>query len=89
MAKSGSLFATVSANGQITLPEHTPAAPVERGTRFLAEKIAEGVLLTAAPLSLRRGPTRYSDVACEGEPRTQDEMEAGVLAEARRRHARR
>ena len=57
--------------------------------RLIVEETAEGVLLKPAPAF---APTRPDDVfgilPYKGEPKTLEEMEAGVLAEARRRHAR-
>jgi AbrB family looped-hinge helix DNA binding protein len=81
---------TVSTKGQVILPK----AVRERlrwspGTRLLIEETPEGVVLKPAPLF---APTRLEDVlgcaAYRGPPKTVEEMEAGVLAEARRRHAR-
>ena len=81
---------TVSTKGQVILPK----AVRERlqwnpGTRLLIEETPEGVVLKPAPLF---APTRLEDVAgslaYEGPSKTLEEMDAGVLAEARRRHAR-
>ncbi len=89
MANAGKLTTTVSTKGQIILP-----SAIRRrrewgaGTRLLVEETAEGVLLKPAPAF---APTQPDDVfgmlPHKGAPRTLDEMEAGVLAEARRRHA--
>jgi len=80
---------TVSTKGQVILPK----AIRERrhwgpGTRLVVEDTPDGVLLRAAPVF---APTRPEDVAgmlaYDGPPKTLEEMEAGITAEARRRHA--
>jgi AbrB family looped-hinge helix DNA binding protein len=90
MASSERLTTTVSTKGQVILPKsireqrHWAA-----GTRLVVESTAEGVLLKAAPSF---APTRPEDVfGClryDGPPKTLEEMEAGIAAEAKRRHAR-
>ena len=56
------------------------------GTRFIVEDTADGVLLKAAPVF---EPTRSDEVfgslKVSGPPKTLAEMDAGILAEARRR----
>jgi AbrB family looped-hinge helix DNA binding protein len=84
------LTTTVSTKGQVILPKairdrrHWPA-----GTRLLVEETSEGVLLKSAPAF---APTRPEDVrgmlAYKGKPKTIEEMDAGIEAEVRRRHAR-
>ncbi len=84
------LTTTVSTKGQVILPKairdsrHWPA-----GTRLLVEETPEGVLLKSAPAF---APTRPEDVrgmlAYKGKPKTIEEMDAGIEAEVRRRHAR-
>jgi AbrB family looped-hinge helix DNA binding protein len=90
MATGKSLTTTVSTKGQVILPKairrqrHWTA-----GTRLVVEDTRDGVLLTMAPLF---APTRPEDVfgllPSAGPPKTLEEMEAGIAAEARRRHAR-
>ncbi len=80
----------VSTKGQVILPKsirerrHWGA-----GTRLVVEETDDGVLLRAAPTF---PPTRPEDVfAClqyTGAPKTLEEMDAGILAEAKRRYAR-
>jgi AbrB family looped-hinge helix DNA binding protein len=81
---------TLSTKGQIVLPK----AVRERrnwaaGTRLVVEETPEGVLLKPAPLFPRTtldevvGSLKY-----DGPTRTIEEMNAAVLAEAKRRHAR-
>lgn len=81
---------TISTKGQVILPK----AIRERhkwgaGTRLVVEETPEGVLLKPAPLFK---PTRHEDVAgmlaYKGPPKTIEEMDSGIAAEVRRRHAR-
>jgi AbrB family looped-hinge helix DNA binding protein len=90
MAIADRLTTTVSTKGQVILPKsireqrHWPP-----GTRLEVEDTPDGVLLRAAPVF---APTRPEDVfallAYDGEPKTLEEMDAGIAAEARRRHDR-
>lgn len=80
----------VSTKGQVILPK---AIRQKRhwnaGTQLIVEDTIEGVLLKAAPVFV---PTKPHEVfAClphRGRPKTVKEMEAGIAAEAKRRHAR-
>ncbi|CAH2394929.1 hypothetical protein MES4922_110316 [Mesorhizobium ventifaucium] len=59
------------------------------GTRLLVEDTPEGVLLRSAPaLAATRFEDVFASLPHSGRPKTLEEMDAGVLAEARRRHAR-
>jgi AbrB family looped-hinge helix DNA binding protein len=89
MPNSEKLATRLSSKGQVILPK----ALRERlrwgpGTRLTAEAAEGGVLLRAAPSF---PPTRPEDVfGClgySGPPKTIEEMDAGILAEAKRRHA--
>jgi AbrB family looped-hinge helix DNA binding protein len=90
MANQTTHTTRVSTKGQVILPKavrdsrHWPA-----GTRLVVVETKDGVLLKAAPIF---PPTRHEDVAgClqyDGPPKTLEDMEAGIAAEARRRHAR-
>jgi AbrB family looped-hinge helix DNA binding protein len=81
---------TVSTKGQVILPK-----PIRErrqwgaGTRLVVEETPEGVLLKAAPLF---PPVRHEDVAgmlaYSGPAKTIEEMDAGIEAEVKRRHAR-
>jgi AbrB family looped-hinge helix DNA binding protein len=80
----------LSTKGQVILPKWIrQRRHWEAGTRLVVEETADGVLLKSAPLFK---PTRPEDVfGClkySGKPKTLEEMDAGVLAEARRRYAR-
>lgn len=90
MATDEKLMTTVSTKGQVILPK---SIRKHRhwgvGTKLVVEETDEGVLLKQAPLF---APTCPEDVfAClryTGKPKTLEEMDAAVAAEARRRHAR-
>jgi AbrB family looped-hinge helix DNA binding protein len=88
MPSSEKLEARVSTKGQVILPK----ALRERlrwgpGTRLTMEPVKDGVLLRAAPLF---AATRPEDVfGClghSGPAHTVEEMNAAVLAEAKRRN---
>jgi len=86
-----SFTTTVSTNGQVILPKaildqlHWGA-----GTRLVVEHTAEGVLLK--PMTAAFAPTRPEDVfgclAYKGQPKSVEQMDAGIAAEAKRHHAR-
>ena len=83
------LTTTVSTKGQVILPKAIRRAlRWEAGMRLVVENTLEGVLLKPMPVFVE---TRTEDVfgrlACNGAPKSLAEMEAGVLAEAKRRHA--
>ncbi|QYU70681.1 AbrB/MazE/SpoVT family DNA-binding domain-containing protein [Leptolyngbya sp. 15MV] len=90
MATAGKLTTVVSTKGQVILPS---AIRLKRawgaGTRLTVQDTPDGVLLSAAPAF---APTRPEEVfgllAQHGRPKTLEEMDAGVLAEAKRRHDR-
>jgi AbrB family looped-hinge helix DNA binding protein len=90
MSSANKITTTLSTKGQVIVPKAIrQRRRWEPGTRLLVEDTAEGVLLKAAPLF---APTRPKDVfGClghAGPPKTLAEMEAGIAAEVRRRHAR-
>ncbi|MBW8910046.1 AbrB/MazE/SpoVT family DNA-binding domain-containing protein [Mesorhizobium sp. RCC_202] len=90
MATTEKLITTVSTKGQVILPSAIrKRKDWGAGTRLQVEDTPEGVLLKLAPAF---APTRPQDVfgvlPHTGKPKTLEEMDAGVLAEARRRHAR-
>ena len=89
MPMSERVTITVSTKGRIMLPKVIRRAlRWEAGRRLIVENTPEGVLLRPEPAF---GETRPEDVfgslVCNGEPRSLAEMDAGVLAEAKRRHA--
>lgn len=90
MASAGKLTTTVSTKGQVILPS---AIRQRRewgaGTRLVVEDTPEGVLLKPAPTFAETRPEDvFGVLPWKGEPKTLEEMDAGVLAEAKRRHAR-
>lgn len=81
---------TVSTKGQVILPKAIrDQLKWPPGTQLTVEATDAGVLLKEAPVLT---PTKPEDVfgmlKYKGKPKTLKEMDAGVLAEARRRHAR-
>ncbi len=90
MATPEKTTTTVSTKGQVILPH---AIRRKRhwgpGTKLIVEDTPEGVLLKAASLF---PPTKIDDVfGClkyEGPAKTIEEMDAGIEAEVRERHAR-
>ena len=79
--------AIVSARGRVALP-----GPVRRarrwepGTRLVVENTPEGVLLKPAPAFAETKPEDvFGSVAWDGPPVSLEDMEAGVLEEAKRR----
>ncbi len=83
------LTTTVSTKGQVVLPSAVRRtlgwAP---GTRLGVVTTPGGVLLKLAPgFPETRSNDVFGRLACSGPPRSLSEMEAGVVAEAKRRHA--
>jgi AbrB family looped-hinge helix DNA binding protein len=84
------LTTTVSTKGQVILPKairqrrQWPA-----GTRLEVEDTPDGVLLRQARLFAATRPNDvFASLPHKGGPKTLAEMDAGIVAEARRRHAR-
>ena len=91
MPDSELLTTTMATGGRVTLP-----SPIRRalgwkaGTRLIVEQTAEGAVLKPAPVFARTRPEQVTGcLAWEGAPKSLAEMEAGVLAEARRRNRQR
>ena len=84
------LTTTVSTKGQVILPKAIRRAlRWVAGTRLVVENTSEGVLLKPAPLfSETRPEDVFGSLAYDGPPKSLQEMRAGVLTEAKRRHAR-
>ena len=80
----------VSTKGQVILPK-----PIrdrrhwDAGTRLVVEETAEGVLLRSAGLfdETKSGDV-FGSLRAKGAPKSIEDMNAGVLAEAKRRHDR-
>lgn len=78
---------TVSTKGQVILPKQIrDRRRWPPGTRLIVEDTPDGVLLRPAPLFHAARPAEvYGSLRVSGEPKTLEEMEEGILAEARRR----
>lgn len=90
MAQSDPLITIVSTKGQVILPKAIrKRRDWDAGTRLIVEETSDGVLLKPAPAF---APTRPENVfgmlPFSGVPKSLEDMEAGVLVEARRRHDR-
>ena len=90
MAGADKLTTTVSTKGQVILPSAIRQRREWRaGTRLTVEDTPEGVLLKPAPAFAETRPEDvFGVLAHRGKPKTLEEMDASVLAEARRRHDR-
>jgi len=90
MPEISRLTTTVSTRGQVILPKSIRRARQwGAGTRLVVENGPEGVLLKAVPhFSETRPEEVFGCLSHEGEAKSVAEMEEGVMAEARRRHAR-
>ena len=90
MQTSETLTTTVSTKGQVILPKAIrQALRWEAGMRLTIESTPDGVLLKPIPVFPEtRSKDVYGRLASNAAPKSLTEMEAGVLAEARRRHAR-
>ncbi len=84
------LTTTISTKGQVILPKAIrEQLHWDAGTRLAVEHTNEGVLLKS--LTTTFAPTRLEDVAGSlsytGQPKSVEQMDAGIVAETRRRHA--
>ncbi len=90
MASPEPLTTMVSTKGQVILPkairEQLHWIP---GTRLAVEHTADGVLLKAAPnFPVTRPEDVFASLPHAGPPKSLAEMDAGIVAEAKRIHAR-
>lgn len=90
MADTDKLTTVVSTKGQVILPSVIRRSrDWKAGTRLTVEETSEGVLLKPAPAFAATRPEEVFGVLnYRGKPKTLEEMDASVLAEARRRHDR-
>jgi AbrB family looped-hinge helix DNA binding protein len=90
MASAPKLTIRLSTKGQVILPKSIrQRRHWDAGTRLVVEDTAKGVLLKAAPIFEPTRPDEvYGSLKVSGPPKTFEEMDAGVLAEAKRRHGR-
>ena len=89
MSARQQLTTTLSSRGQVVLPKAVrQALRWKPGMRLVVESTPEGVLLKPEPVfPVTRPAEVFGCLAFSGAPKTLEEMEAGVLAEAKRRHA--
>ena len=90
MAHADDLTTTVSTKGQVILPKAIrQRRDWPAGTRLIVEDTPDGVLLRQAPaFAVTDAANVFGMLPANGRPKTLEEMDAAVLAEARRRHAR-
>ncbi len=84
------LTVRLSTKGQLILPKAIrQRLRWNAGTRLIVEDTGDGVVLKPAPIFDPASPDEvFGSLKVSGGPKTLEEMDAGVLAEARRRHAR-
>lgn len=89
MADSDQFTTTVSTRGQVVLPhEIRRSLGWQAGTRLSVEKTPDGVLLKPIPaFAETRARDVFGCLSFVGTPKSPADMDAGVLKEARRRHA--
>ena len=90
MPAPAQLTTTVSTKGQVILPKPIRRARGwEAGTRLVVANTLDGVLLKPVPAFAETRPEDvFGCLVTRGAPKSLAEMDAGILAEARRRHAR-
>jgi len=90
MPSAQKLTVRLSTKGQVILPKSIrQLRGWDAGTRLVVEDTVDGVLLKAAPsFKPTRSDEVFGSLKVSGPPKTLEEMDAGVLAEARRRYAR-
>lgn len=90
MASAEKLTTTVSTKGQVILPSAIrQRREWNAGTRLTVEETPDGVLLKPAPAFAETRPGDvFGVLPSKGGSKTIAEMDAGILAEAKRRHAR-
>jgi len=90
MASAEKLTIRISTEGRVTLPESVrQSRQWQAGTRLVVEETADGVLLKDAPaFEPKCSDEVFGSLKVSGAPKTLEEMDAGVIAEAKRRYAR-
>ena len=90
MKPSAKLTTTVSTKGQVILPKAIrQKRRWDAGTQLTVQDLDDGVLLKAAPAFPTTSPKEvFGILPAPGRAKTLEEMAAGIVAEARRRHAR-
>ena len=81
--------ATLSTRGRVTVPKPIrDALGWDAGTRLEVKLTSDGVLLKPRQRFPKTDPDDvFGCLSFDGAPKSLPEMEAGVMAEARRRHA--
>jgi AbrB family looped-hinge helix DNA binding protein len=84
------LTTTLSTKGQVILPKSIrQERRWDAGTKLLVENTPEGVLLKAVSVFPETLPDKvFASLPHSGAPKSVEDMDAGIVAEARRRHAR-
>jgi len=84
------LATIVSTHGQVILPKAIRRQRGwQAGTRLIVENTPDGVLLKPAPAFPETKPADvFASLRCRGRPKSVRNMQAGIAAEARRRHSR-
>ena len=84
------LVTTVSTKGQVILPKTIrERRDWDAGTRLTVEETPDGVLLRRAPVFAPSRPDEvYALLPHRGDPKSVEDMDAAILAEAKRRHDR-
>ena len=90
MASAEDLTTILSTKGQLILPKAIrQRRDWPAGTRLIVEETPDGVLLRQAPVFAETEPKAvFGMLPFSGPPKTLEEMDQAVLAEARRRHDR-
>ncbi|MBV8799571.1 MAG: AbrB/MazE/SpoVT family DNA-binding domain-containing protein [Alphaproteobacteria bacterium] len=90
MAQISKLTTVLSTKGQVIVPKSIrERRKWDTGTRLIVEDTAEGVLLKPAQLFPKsRLAAVFGCLKYDGRPKTVEEMDAGIAAEVKRRHAR-
>lgn len=88
MPQAQRLTVRLSTKGQVVLPKSIrQRRHWDAGTRLVVEDTPNGVLLKAAPIFKRtKSDEVFGSLKVSGPPKTLEEMDAGVLAEARRQY---
>ena len=79
----------ISTKGQVILPKSVrDTRQWAPGTRLIVEETANGVVLrTAAHFAATKPEHVFGSLSFDGEAKSIEEMDAGIAAEARQRHA--
>ncbi|MCY3939525.1 MAG: AbrB/MazE/SpoVT family DNA-binding domain-containing protein [Gammaproteobacteria bacterium] len=82
------LMTTVSTQGQIILPKAIrQALGWEAGEKLIVEQVREGVVLRPLPMFAATTPSEvFGYLRFGGASKTVEKMNAGIPAEAKRRH---